>query len=49
MKKIIVLAICVLGFTSCGSTARCGLAKTNKIETIKKIESQNEILEAIAE
>ncbi len=32
MKKVVFIAICIvslLGFSSCGSTSPCGLAKTN--------------------
>ena len=33
MKKVVFIAICtvsLLGFSSCGSTSPCGLAKTNQ-------------------
>ncbi|WP_348706365.1 hypothetical protein [Tenacibaculum sp. 190524A02b] len=33
MKKVVFIAICIvslLGFSSCGSTSPCGLAKTDQ-------------------
>ncbi len=39
MKKTIVLIVCMFGLVSCGSTAPCGLAKTNKeLKTNKQAE-----------
>ncbi|CAL2080652.1 hypothetical protein LNI90_08345 [Tenacibaculum dicentrarchi] len=46
MKKLVVIAICTLsliGFTSCGSTSPCGLAKT---EQTKQNQQQLEIIVA---
>ncbi|WP_435263183.1 hypothetical protein [Tenacibaculum sp. nBUS_03] len=51
MKKVVFIAICIvslLGFTSCGSTSPCGLAKT---EQTKQNSHQQEVVvtEATAE
>ncbi len=41
MKKTIVLIVCIFGLISCGSTAPCGLAKTNKeLKTDKQTEKK---------
>lgn len=48
MKKVVFIAICVVslvGFSSCGSTAPCGLAKVNQT---KQIQHQPEIVVADA-
>ncbi|MEE4000307.1 hypothetical protein V1T75_08150 [Tenacibaculum sp. FZY0031] len=48
MKKVVFIAICtvsLLGFSSCGSTSPCGLAKTNQN---KQKQHQQEIVVADA-
>jgi len=48
MKKIVFIAICVVGlvgFSSCGSTAPCGLSKIDKT---KQSKHQSEIIVADA-
>ncbi|WP_157821981.1 hypothetical protein [Tenacibaculum sp. Bg11-29] len=48
MKKIVFIAICVVslvGFSSCGSTAPCGLSKVDKT---KQNKHQPEIIVADA-
>jgi hypothetical protein len=48
MKKIVFIAICVVslvGFSSCGSTAPCGLSKVDKT---KQNKHQSEIIVADA-
>lgn len=49
MKKVIFIAICLVGFvglTSCGSTSPCGLSK--KTEKNQPIQQQQDILVADA-
>ena len=49
MKKVVFIAICavsLIGFSSCGSTAPCGLAKT---ETTKQKQHQPEAEVIVAE
>ncbi|WP_299104064.1 hypothetical protein [uncultured Tenacibaculum sp.] len=49
MKKVVFIAICVVslvGFSSCGSTAPCGLAKNQ--QTKQKQHQQQEVLVAEA-
>ncbi|CAM1348759.1 hypothetical protein C7448_103142 [Tenacibaculum gallaicum] len=49
MKKVVFIAICtvsLLGFSSCGSTSPCGLAKTNQNK--QKQHQQQEIVVADA-
>ena len=49
MKKVVFIAICTvsfLGFSSCGSTSPCGLAKTNQNK--QKQHQQQEIVVADA-
>ena len=48
MKKVVFIAICVVslvGFSSCGSTAPCGLSKIDKT---KQNKHQSEIVVADA-
>ncbi|CAM1363828.1 hypothetical protein [Tenacibaculum soleae] len=48
MKKVVFIAICVvslIGFSSCGSTAPCGLSKTDQT---KQNQHQSEIVVADA-
>ncbi|CAM1353723.1 hypothetical protein [Tenacibaculum insulae] len=48
MKKVVFIAICavsLIGFSSCGSTSPCGLAKTNQT---KQNQHQSEIIVADA-
>ncbi|CAM1346790.1 hypothetical protein [Tenacibaculum crassostreae] len=47
MRKVVFIAICtvsLLGFSSCGSTSPCGLAKTN--QTQQKQHQQQEVVVA---
>ena len=49
MKKVVFIAICtvsLLGFSSCGSTSPCGLAKTD--QTQQKQHQQQEVVVADA-
>ncbi|MEX6625630.1 hypothetical protein [Tenacibaculum salmonis] len=48
MKKVIFIAVCIvslIGFSSCGSTSPCGLAKT---DLTKQNQHQSEIIVADA-
>ncbi len=39
MKKVVFIAICIVGFlglTSCGSTAPCGLSQNTKTKKIQQ-------------
>ena len=52
MKRVVIVAVCIvgfLGFTSCGSTAPCGLSQQTKQNKVKYQESEVIVLEAIAE
>jgi hypothetical protein len=49
MKKIAFIAICIMslvGFSSCGSSSPCGLAKAKKIKQIPNQLDSNTILVA---
>ncbi len=48
MKKVVFIVICIvslIGFSSCGSTSPCGLAKNNQT---KQNQHQSEIIVADA-
>lgn len=52
MKKVVFIVICIvglLGFSSCGSTAPCGLAKKQTKQTQQNHQQEVVVADATAE
>jgi len=52
MKRVVFIAICVvglLGLTSCGSTAPCGLSQNNQKQTQQNLQQDVVVADATAE
>ena len=50
MKRVVFIAICIvglLGFTSCGSTAPCGLAQKTKENKVEYLQAEVIVAETI--